>query len=138
MSVDIPTPSAIPYLLYEDPARIRDFLTKALGFTEVATNQSPEGEIGNIQLRMADKYVMLSRPRTRMGMTSPGALPAVHAGVMVYVDGCRRTLRASHIGRRNDLVRTAGHALRPTRVRSTGPGERILVLRGAVPMKVRV
>jgi len=86
MSVDIPTPSAIPYLLYEDPARIRDFLTKALGFTEVATNQSPEGEIGNIQLRMADKYVMLSRPRTRMGMTSPGALPAVHAGVMVYVD----------------------------------------------------
>ncbi|MBE3000724.1 VOC family protein [Nocardiopsis sp. HNM0947] len=86
MAVDIHTPNVIPYLLYDDPARIRDFLSEALGFTEVATHRSPDGEVGNIQLRMADQFVMLSRAQPSMGMAGPGALPAVHAGVMVYVD----------------------------------------------------
>lgn len=86
MQGDIPTPSVIPYLLYDDPVRIRDFLTEALGFTEVMTNRSPDGKVGNIQLRMADKFVMLSAAQPEVGIVAPGGLPAVHAGVMVYVD----------------------------------------------------
>lgn len=86
MSDAVPTPSVIPYLLYEDPAGVRDFLVEAFGFTEVATHRSPEGEVGNIQLRMADKFVMLSRAQAEWGLAAPGDLPAVHAGVMVYVD----------------------------------------------------
>ncbi|RNL84021.1 VOC family protein [Halostreptopolyspora alba] len=86
MPGDIPTPSVVPYLLYEDPARVRDFLVEALGFTEVATHQRPDGEIGNIELRMADKFVMLSGAQPEMGLGTPGDLAAVHAGVMVYVD----------------------------------------------------
>lgn len=81
----VPTPSVIPYLLYTDPARIRDFLVEALDFTEVATHRSPEGEVGNIALRMGDKFVMLSRAQPGMGLAAPGDLPAVHAGTMVYV-----------------------------------------------------
>lgn len=82
----LPTPSVIPYLLYDDPAEVRDFLVEALGFTEVATSMSPAGDVGNVALRMADKFVMLSSAQPAMGMAAPGSLPAVHAGVMVYVD----------------------------------------------------
>ncbi|MGW8375006.1 VOC family protein [Streptomyces sp. ODS28] len=86
MPEGIPTPSVIPYLLYEDPERIRDFLVDALGFTEVATHKGPDGRVGNIALRMADKYVMLSTAQPSFGMAPPGGLPALHAGVMVYVE----------------------------------------------------
>ena len=86
MSDRLPTPSVIPYLLYDDPARVRDFLVGAFGFTAVSTHESPDGEVSNIELRMGDKFLMLSRARAEMGMSSPSALPAVHAGVLVYVE----------------------------------------------------
>lgn len=51
----------------------------------MATHRSPDGAVGNIALRMADKFVMLSRAQPEMGLSAPGGLAAVHAGVMVYV-----------------------------------------------------
>jgi len=82
----IPTPSVIPYLLYADPARIRDFLVEAFGFTEDSTHTAPDGTVGNIQLRMGDKLLMLSSARPEMGLTTPRELTAVHAGVLTYVE----------------------------------------------------
>lgn len=85
MSDEIPTPSVIPYLLYDDPGRIRDFLVDAFGFTAVSSHKDPDGVVSNIELRLGDKFLMLSRARADMGMSSPAKLPAVHAGVLVYV-----------------------------------------------------
>ena len=78
----------VPYLFYEDVQRAVTFMEEALGFRVVFTSPDPAGGLAHAQLAHGSGRVML-------GHAGPGGLglvkradtlPALHAGVYVFVD----------------------------------------------------
>ena len=83
-----PPPSLAPYLFYEDLAAAVRFLTEAFGFRVVFTSPAPSGGLAHAQLAHASGLVMLGHAGGG-GLnlvTRADRLPALHAGVYVFVD----------------------------------------------------
>jgi uncharacterized glyoxalase superfamily protein PhnB len=83
-----PTPSLAPYLFYEDVARAARFMQDAFGFTLVFTSPDPKGGLAHAQLAHGSGIIMVGHAgEGGLGMVkSASALPALHAGVYVFVD----------------------------------------------------
>jgi uncharacterized glyoxalase superfamily protein PhnB len=95
-----PTPSLAPYLFYDDVARAARFMEEAFGFSTVFTSPDPAGGLAHAQLAHRSGLVMVGHAGAgglRL-VKSAGALPALHAGVYVFVDDvdahCARALAA--------------------------------------------
>src|ERR1700753_4477954 len=86
MSTFVPATVA-PYLFYSDVDRAARFLENAFGFQRVFESAAPEGGLAHAQLSHGTGKVMLGKvgPGIRP-IGSAGSLPALHAGVYVYVE----------------------------------------------------
>jgi uncharacterized glyoxalase superfamily protein PhnB len=90
MTTPAPTtkPSLAPYLFYEDVERAARFMQEAFGFALVFTSPDPKGGLAHAQLAHGSGLIMVGHAGDgglRM-VKSAGALPALHAGVYVFVD----------------------------------------------------
>lgn len=83
-----PRASVVPYLFYDDVERAARFLVDAFGFAITFTDADPAGGLAHAQLVRGAGLVMLGHAGGGgLGMVkSAGALPALHAGVYVFVD----------------------------------------------------
>ena len=81
------TPLA-PYLFYEDVAHAARFLSEAFGFTLGFTSPDPAGGLAHAQLHHKDGLIMLGHAgEGGLGkVKKASALPALHAGIYVFVD----------------------------------------------------
>jgi len=66
----------IPYLFYADVAAALEFLTAAFGFESRLVHKEPGG----------NAVVMMGPAQAQFGFASPRTLPALHSGIVVYVD----------------------------------------------------
>src|SRR3954454_2386235 len=83
-----PSPSLAPYLFYDDVAKAAGFMQEAFGFTIVFTSPDPKGGLAHAQLAHKTGLIMIGHAGEG-GLNlvkSAGALPALHAGVYVFVD----------------------------------------------------
>jgi len=76
----------MPYFFYEDVAASLDFLVKAFGFEILSVHKMPNGRIANAQATLGGATVMMGPAQRQFGFESPGKLPALHSGTVVYVD----------------------------------------------------
>ena len=85
---DAPTPSLAPYLFYDDVERAARFLQDAFGFRRTFESPDPKGGLAHAQLAHASGLLMLGHAGGGglKLVKSAGALPALHAGVYVFVD----------------------------------------------------
>src|SRR5215475_7598092 len=88
----------MPYLFYADVAASLDFLVQAFGFEIRSVHKEPNGRISNAQATIGDAVVMMGPAQRAFGFASPATLPALHSGIVVYVDDvdahCRRARAA--------------------------------------------
>ena len=88
----------IPYLFFSDVAASLDFLVDAFGLEKRLVHKTPDGTIVHAQLGLGDAVVMMGPAQERFGFASPRTLPALHSGIVVYVDDvdahCRRARAA--------------------------------------------
>jgi len=88
----------MPYLFYADVAASLDFLVQAFGFEIRSVHKEPNGRISNAQAAIGDAVVMMGPAQRQFGFASPSTLPALHSGIVVYVDDvdshCRRARAA--------------------------------------------
>jgi uncharacterized glyoxalase superfamily protein PhnB len=88
----------MPYLFYADVAASLQFLVDAFGFEMLSVHKIPNGRIVNAQVRIGDAVVMMGPAQRQFGFASPDTLPALHSGIVVYVDDvdahCRRARAA--------------------------------------------
>lgn len=88
----------MPYLFYADVAASLDFLVQAFGFEIRSVHKEPNGRIANAQATIGEAVVMMGPAQRQFGFASPGTLPALHSGIVVYVDDvdahCRRARAA--------------------------------------------
>jgi uncharacterized glyoxalase superfamily protein PhnB len=83
-----PTPSIAPYLFYEDVEAAVRFMQEAFGFRVVFTSPDPKGGLAHAQLAHGSALIMLGHAGGG-GLNlvkRADALPALHAGVYVFVD----------------------------------------------------
>ena len=83
-----PSPSLAPYLFYDDVERAARFIEEAYGFTRVFSSRGPDGVLAHAQVAHGSGLIMLGHAGgggLRM-VKSAGALPALHAGIYVFVD----------------------------------------------------
>jgi uncharacterized glyoxalase superfamily protein PhnB len=83
-----PSPSLAPYLFYEDVAGAVRFMEEAFGFRVVFTSPDPKGGLAHAQLAHGAALVMLGHAGGG-GLDlvkRADSLPALHAGVYVFVD----------------------------------------------------
>ncbi len=80
-------PSVAPYLFYDDVDRAALFLEQAFGFTRIFESPDPDGGLAHAQLAHGQSKVMLGKvgPGLRP-VRSARSVPALHAGVYVYVE----------------------------------------------------
>jgi uncharacterized glyoxalase superfamily protein PhnB len=76
----------IPYLFYADVAAALEFLTAAFGFESRLVHKEPDGRIVHAQVGLGDAVVMMGPAQAQFGFASPRTLPALHSGIVVYVD----------------------------------------------------
>ncbi|MBL9008750.1 MAG: VOC family protein [Myxococcales bacterium] len=83
--------SVAPYLFYDDVDKAVRFLEAAFGFKRVFVSPSPEGGLAHAQLVHGAQRIMLGKvgPGLRP-VQSAASLPALHAGIYVYVDSADR------------------------------------------------
>ncbi len=88
MTTPAPTPSLAPYLFYEDVEGAARFMEGAFGFTLVFTSPDPKGGLAHAQLAHGAGLIMVGHAGGGgLGMVKRAdALPALHAGVYVFVD----------------------------------------------------
>jgi uncharacterized glyoxalase superfamily protein PhnB len=81
-------PPLAPYLFYDDVAGAVRFLQDAFGFTLGFTSPDPAGGLAHAQLLHASGLVMLGHAGGGgLGLVkTASSLPALHAGVYVFVD----------------------------------------------------
>jgi uncharacterized glyoxalase superfamily protein PhnB len=97
MSMDAPVS---PYLFYEDVDAAARFLQEAFGFSLGFTSPSASGKLEHAQLHHGEGRVMLGHAGGGgLNMVKrASALPALHAGVYVFVDDvdahCARARKA--------------------------------------------
>lgn len=88
----------MPYFFYEDVAASLEFLASAFGFEILAVHKLPNGEIANAQASLGGATVMMGPAQKQFGFESPGKLPYLHSGTVVYVEDvdahCRRARAA--------------------------------------------
>ena len=75
-----------PYLNYQDPKAVIEFLINVFGFEQGLLLEMPDGSIGHCELHYGGETFMLSSEFAEGGLSSPPSLGGVHASVMVYVD----------------------------------------------------
>jgi uncharacterized glyoxalase superfamily protein PhnB len=95
-------PQCCPCLFYDDVAAAARFLQEAFGFRERFVARDPTGRVEHAQLGYGSAVVMLGAarsPRALHPCAPAGELPALHAGVYLYVDDV-----AAH----HERARTAG------------------------------
>jgi uncharacterized glyoxalase superfamily protein PhnB len=81
-------PSLAPYLFYADVEAAARFMQEAFGFTLIFSSPDPNGGLSHAQLAHGAGVIMLGHAGDgglRM-VKSAGSLPALHAGVYVYVE----------------------------------------------------
>jgi uncharacterized glyoxalase superfamily protein PhnB len=78
--------NVIPFLGYEDLRSAIDWLSKALGFEEIAAHKGEDGQIVHAEMRFGDGMVMLGQPGPSFGMKTASELGAVSGGVYSIVD----------------------------------------------------
>jgi uncharacterized glyoxalase superfamily protein PhnB len=81
------TPKLAPYLFYEDVAGAARFLQEAFGFALGFTSPDPAGGLAHAQLHHGSAMIMLGHAGGG-GLNlvkRADALPALHAGVYVFV-----------------------------------------------------
>jgi uncharacterized glyoxalase superfamily protein PhnB len=80
--------SLSPYLFYGDVARAVQFLQDAFGFRLVFSSPNPTGGLDHAQLRQGASVIMLGHAGGGgLAMVARAdALPALHAGVYVFVE----------------------------------------------------
>jgi uncharacterized glyoxalase superfamily protein PhnB len=83
-----PAPNLAPYLFYGDVAAAARFLEAAFGFTRTFTSPDPAGGLAHAQLAHGACLVMLGHAGGGgLGLVKRASdLPALHAGVYVFVD----------------------------------------------------
>jgi uncharacterized glyoxalase superfamily protein PhnB len=83
-----PQPSLAPYLFYEDVARAARFLQDAFGFSLGFTSPDPAGGLAHAQLVHGSGLIMLGHAGDEglRLVKKASALPALHAGIYVFVD----------------------------------------------------
>jgi len=76
----------MPYLFYADVAVSLQFLVDAFGFAIRSVHKLPNGKIVNAQASIGDAVVMMGPAQRQFGFASPETLPALHCGIVTYVD----------------------------------------------------
>jgi uncharacterized glyoxalase superfamily protein PhnB len=95
-----PTPSLAPYLFYGDVEKAAQFMQEAFGFRVTFTSPYPSGGLAHAQLAHSTGLIMVGHAGGGgLGMVKRAdALPALHAGVYVFVEDpdahCERAKRA--------------------------------------------
>ena len=83
-------PSLAPYLFYKDVAGAAQFMQKAFGFRLgfTAPSRAVEGQLEHAQLLHGSGMIMVGHAGGGgLNLVKPAnALPALHAGIYVYVD----------------------------------------------------
>jgi uncharacterized glyoxalase superfamily protein PhnB len=74
----------VPYLLYEDPAAMLDWLAGAFGCEETARFADADGRIAHAELALGGARVMLGSPGA--GYRNPRRVGAVTQLLYVYID----------------------------------------------------
>jgi uncharacterized glyoxalase superfamily protein PhnB len=74
-------PRIVPHLIYEDPGRAIDWLTRVFGFRErtAARHTTPDGIVGRTQMEVAGSLVTLGLPSVH------GSSPRGDVSTMLYV-----------------------------------------------------
>lgn len=83
-----PSPSLAPYLFYADVAGAVRFMQEAFGFRVGFTSPDPSGGLAHAQLLHGSGMIMLGHAgEGGLNLVKRAdALPALHAGVYVFVD----------------------------------------------------
>jgi uncharacterized glyoxalase superfamily protein PhnB len=86
--VELSSPQRVfPYLYVEDVTAYLAFLARAFGFATRVHEVDPEdSEHVHAEAALGDAVVMIGHATTKWGTASPRKLPALHAGILVYVD----------------------------------------------------
>lgn len=97
MPSDMPVPTVVPMISYQDAAVALEWLTGAFGFQERTRITMPDGKIGHAEMELGDGVIMLAEPSpdyqgpARHAEVCEAArkwlaVPYVVDGVHVYVD----------------------------------------------------
>jgi uncharacterized glyoxalase superfamily protein PhnB len=93
------TQRVFPYLYVEDVTAYLEFLARAFGFATRTHEVDPDdAEHVHAEAALGEAVVMVGHATTKWGTASPRKLPALHSGILVYVDDvdahCRRARAA--------------------------------------------
>lgn len=74
----------VPHVIYDDPERAVDWLTRAFGFRErsAARHTSPDGRVGRTQMEIEESFLTLGLPSVHGGSPRHG----VSTMLYIYLD----------------------------------------------------
>ena len=125
----------VPILVYEDIEAAHDFLVGTFGLTSGGLHRIDDGTVVHGEVRNGDAPIWLHRVTAECEMDSPRQAAMSHGGLSVRIpDVDAHYARVKAAGARVEQ-RADRPALRPARVRRTGPREPPVVVLLAAGVK---
>src|SRR5437016_11203428 len=78
--------SVTPYLIINGAASAIEFYQKAFGATELFRFPTPDGKIGDAEIKIGDSPIMLADDFAEMGHKGPQSLGGSPVSIMIYVE----------------------------------------------------